>query len=337
MTIEFVVKPKVCILATGGTIGHRSKDGVAVMDFDPEALATEIGLPDLALEFRHVLRKGSMNITPEDWKTIAVAVAEAIGGEARGVVVLHGTDTMHYTAAALSFMLRDLSLPVVLTGSMLPGGDSGSDALPNLRDAVRVAAYSDIAEVCIVFSADLRRRRGVIIRGNRARKIHSCAINAFDSINIPPIGYVENGTIILTELKTSRRGSSKLRLDMDLDPNVVLVKLTPAETPDMLSRHLKGAAGAVIEGTGIGHVKTDLHSVIADFAKPTVISTQTVYGGERLGIYDVDRQILDIPNVIPAGDMNSETALVKLIWALGQNGDVKSLMRTNIAGEITCP
>jgi len=333
--IESVGKAKVCVLATGGTIGHRSKNGVAVMDFDPQALAAEIGLPDLALEFRHVLRKGSMNMMPEDWKTIAVAIAEAISDEARGVVVLHGTDTMHYTASALSFMLTGLSLPVVLTGSMLPGGDSGSDALPNLRDAVRVAAYSDIAEVCIVFSADLRRRRGVIIRGNRARKIHSCAINSFHSINIPPIGYVENGAIILTELTTNRRSSSRLILATNLEPNVVLVKLTPAITPDMLARHLTGAAGAVIEGTGIGHVKTDLHPAIAEFAKPTVIGTQTLYGGERLGIYDVDRQILDIPNIIPAGDMNSDTALVKLIWALGQNGDVKSLMRTNFAGEIT--
>lgn len=125
-----------------------------------------------------------------------------------------------------------------------------------------------------------------------------------------------------------------LSLTTALDTNVVLVKLTPNLSKEALSRQLEGASGAVLEGTGVGHIAADLRSVVAAFRKPVVVTTQTVYGGEKLGIYEVDKDILAIPNVIPAGDMSSETTLVKLMWALPQGGDIKALIRTNIAGEI---
>jgi glutamyl-tRNA(Gln) amidotransferase subunit D len=329
------MKPKVFILTTGGTVGHRSgTDGVAVMDFNPEKLASDLAFQGIDLEFKQVLQKGSMDIGPKDWKNIAAASAEAISAQARGVVILHGTDTMHYTASALSFMLRGLGLPVVLTGAMIPGGDIGSDARLNLRDAIRVAAYSDIGEVCIVFSADAERKKAVIIRGNRARKIHSNAINAFASINIPPLGYVENDNI-MTSGDVHGRKRSTLTLNTDFDPNVVLLKLYPGLAPERLGQFLKGASGAVLEGTGIGHISTELHDVVAQFKKPTVVGTQAIYGGERLGMYAVDKHILNIANVIPAGDMTCEAALVKLMWALEQASDVRSIMQTDIAGEIS--
>jgi L-asparaginase type I len=328
--------PRVIVLTTGGTIGHRSRpDGVAVLDFDPTQLMSEIGLSDVDSEFKEVLRKGSMSIVPQDWQLMAAAVADAVARQPRGVVILHGTDTMHYTASALAFMLRDLSVPVIITGSMIPGGDSGSDALANLRDAIVVAAEADFAEVCIVFSVDMARTKAVIIRGCRARKVHSHAINAFASINVPPIGTIAGKTIVRTSLEVRPRTASKLNLATDLDTNVVLVKVTPNLTPEALDRCLQGVAGVVLEGTGVGHIRAELQSVIARFNKPAVMTTQTVYGGERLGLYDADRAILTIPNIIPAGDMSSDTALVKLMWALEQDGDVKSIMQTSIAGEIS--
>ncbi len=330
------IKPKVIVLTTGGTIGHRSgADGVAVMDFDPRALATSIGVSDIDLEFKAIFQKGSMDIAPDDWVAIATAAADTIAQAPRGIVILHGTDTMHYTAAALSFMLRGLGLPVVLTGSMIPGGDAGSDSIPNLRDAIRLAAHTDLAEVCIVFSADVERTKGLIIRGNRARKIHSHAIDAFGSINAPPLGSIAGETITLTQANVRRRTDSALQLTTGLDQNVVLIKLHPGLTPDMLAQQFGGASGAVLEGTGVGHIKTDLQSVIADFGRPVLVSTQTVHGGERLGLYAVDQHILAIPNVIPGADMTSETALVKLMWVLAQGVDVRTLMRTNVAGEIS--
>jgi glutamyl-tRNA(Gln) amidotransferase subunit D len=328
------MKPKVIVLNTGGTIGHRSIDGVAVMDFAAERLASDIGCAQVDLEFRALFRKGSMDIVPADWQTIATAVAEAAAARPRGVVILHGTDTMHYTASALSFMLRDLAIPVVITGSMMPGGDAGSDAILNLRDAVQVAAEGEFAEVCVVFSADAVRTKAVVIRGCRAKKVHSTAIDAFACINALPLGFVVGGTIERTTLPARPRSSSELRLALALDSDVVLIKLTPNLAPHALARCLQGSSGAVLEGTGVGHIRTDLQPIVSQFKKPVVITTQTGQGGERLGTYDVDRQILAIPNIIPTGDMSSDTALVKLMWALGQGGDVKSIMQTDMAGEM---
>ena len=323
-----MAKPKVIVLTTGGTIGHRSEsNGVATMSFDPAGLVSALALPDVEIEFRAVMRKGSMDVGPADWVVIARSVSDAMASAPRGVVIAHGTDTMHYTAAALAFVLRGLPAPIVMTGSMIPGGDAGSDALPNLRDAVTVAAFADLAEVCVVFM-------GKIIRGTRARKVHSHAVDAFTSINAPPIGTVTAGQVVMGALKVARRSASMLSLTTALDTNVVLVKLTPNLSKEALSRQLEGASGAVLEGTGVGHIAADLRSVVAAFRKPVVVTTQTVYGGEKLGIYEVDKDILAIPNVIPAGDNSSETTLVKLMWALPQGGDIKALIRTNIAGEI---
>ena len=322
-----MAKPKVIVLTTGGTIGHRSgKDGVATMSFDPAGLVSALALPAIDMEFRAVMRKGSMDVVPDDWVTIAKAVADTLQGAPRGIVVAHGTDTMHYTAAALSFMLRGLPVPVVMTGSMIAGGDAGSDALPNLRDAVTVAALADFAEVCVVFA-------GKIIRGTRARKVHSHAVDAFASINAPLLGTLVDGKIALGALRGATPGASKLEFATELDGNVVLIKLTPNLSAHALARQLERASGAVLEGTGVGHIRTDLQPVVEQFGRPVVLCTQAIYGGERLGAYDVDRHILALPNIIPGGDMPSETALVKLMWAFGQGGDVRAIMQTHLAGE----
>ena len=325
----------VIVLTTGGTIGHQSAAGVAVMDFDPHRLIGAIGIPGVDVEFRSVFRKGSMDVIPSDWHAIAAAILVAAADDPRGIVVLHGTDTMHYSAAALSFMLQGLGFPVVLSGSMIPGGDAGSDAISNLRDSILVAIQSDLAEVCIVFSADAARSKGVIIRGCRARKVHSHAVAAFASIGSPPIGFISGDTTERSELVVRHRNSDTLRLATALNENVVLIKMTPNLSPEALTRFLKDASGAVLEGYGTGHMRTDLHRTIAGFSGPVVLSTQTFEGGERLGAYDVDRDILNIPNIIPAGDICSDTALVKLMWALAQGGDVRAIMATSIAGEIT--
>jgi L-asparaginase type I len=322
-----MAKPKVIVLTTGGTIAHRSgTDGVATMSFDPAGLVSALALPAIDIEFRAVMRKGSMDVVPDDWVTIATAVADALKGAPRGIVIAHGTDTMHYTAAALSFMVRGLPVPVVMTGSMIAGGDAGSDALANLRDAVTVAALADFAEVCVAFA-------GKIIRGTRARKIHSHAVEAFASINAPLLGTVVDGEIAIGALRGTTPSTSELELATELDSNVVLIKLTPNLSADTLARQLEGASGAVLEGTGVGHIRTDLQPVVEQFGRPVVLSTQAVYGGERLGAYEVDQHILALPNVIPGGDMSSESALVKLMWALGQGGDVRAIMQTNMAGE----
>ena len=314
---------------------RTDREGLAVMNFAIDSLVTHLNLPNIELEFESVMKKGSMEMIPNDWVVLASATARALSSGVNGVVILHGTDTMHYTAAALSFMLNGLSVPVVLTGSILPGGDPGSDALRNLRDAVSVAAFADLAEVCVVFSADASGSRRIIIRGCRAKKIYSNAMNAFASINVPPIGYTDEGKISYSELERSGRSPRMLKLLTDLNSNVALIKLTPAITPRMLAQSLEGTSGAVLEGTGIGHMRLEFCDVMREFRNPVVMSTQTIYGGERLGMYEDDKPILGIENLIPAHDMTSETAFVKLMWALGQSGDLRSIMLSNIAGEIS--
>lgn len=327
----------VFVLTTGGTIAHRSRrDGVAVLNLDPQELVAPIGMKDVNISVCAIFQKGSMDVVPSDWYLIASAASEAIAQGATGVVILHGTDTLQYTASALSFLMRGCGVPIVMTGSMIPGGDKDSDALSNLRDAVTVAAHGDFAEVCVVFSDEPERTKGLIIRGCRARKMHSYAVNAFASINAPLIGTITDGVITQTLASASvrPRGPSRCRETTPFNTNVTLVKLTPNMTPEMLGRFLSGTSGVVLEGTGVGHIRTDLQSVIKQYGKPAVLGTQAVYGGERLGTYDVDWNILGIPNIIPAGNMSSETALVKLMWALGQGGDVHAIMRTDIAGEL---
>jgi L-asparaginase type I len=282
-----------------------------------------------------IMQKGSAHMDFNDVVRIAEATAAAAKAGPKGVVILHGTDTMHYTASALSFMLKDLGLPVVLTGSMIPGGDPESDSLFNLQNAITVAAFADVAEVCIVFSADMEKKRGVIIRGCRARKISSIAMNSFISVNALPIGYVENGKISYTELEVRKRTEREIKLLTKLDSNVILLKQNPALTATILARFLSGASGAVIEGTGAGHIKADMIGVIESFKGPVVMSTQTIYGGVKWGMYPDDKLLLRAKNLIAAGDMTSETAFVKLMWALGHGGDVRSIMLTNIAGELT--
>src|SRR5262249_23107145 len=145
-----------------------------------------------------------------------------------------GTDTLAYSASALTFLLGDCGVPVVMTGSMIPGGDPGSEALANLRDAITVAARADFAEVCVVFSADPERSEGIIISGCRARKIHSRAINAFASVNSPPLGRVSGDRILRTALAARPRGMAQRRVVTSFDPNVALIKLTPNMSSEML-------------------------------------------------------------------------------------------------------
>jgi L-asparaginase type I len=325
------------LLPTGGTISERSTGTGAVPEQGSiDRLLSQ--LSDLGIDVRiqeTMIGKGSANFTPSDWIRISEIVTDALQKGTHGIVILHGTDTMHYTAAALSFMLSGLNLPVVLTGSMIPGGDSASDALFNLRNAILVAAFADLAEVSIVFSADPEKHRGVILRGSRARKIHSVEIDAFTSVNIPPLGYISQGRILRTQVESKRRGEGKVKLLNQFNTNVVFVKGHPALTGQTLRRFLEGASGAVLEGTGAGHIRNELVEEIASFGQPVVMSTQTLLGGVKWGMYATDVSYLQTKNLISAGDMTSETALVKLMWALGQGGDVRATMHKNMAGELT--
>ena len=332
---------QVHILNTGGTISYGPPGaGGATFSHAPDRILADLGAPCRTV-YRDLLRKGSVNIAPADWQTVAAAVHEAIGAGTDGIVVLHGTDTMVFTAAALSFLLANLPVPVALTGSMRLGGVPDSDAPRNLRDALRVAAAGDLAEVCIVFARDEAGSGGVILRGNRARKASGTALNAFASPNHPPLGYVEGEAIRYGETPRVRRGPRGAPgLFAELNPNVCLIRYHPGCTAAFVAGALAQADGAVIEGTGLGHLPTEggILEAIRESGKPVVLVSACWQGGVRLGLYDVDRAILAVENIIPGHDLTPEAALVKLMWVLARDRAierVKARMQEPVAGELT--
>jgi glutamyl-tRNA(Gln) amidotransferase subunit D len=325
------------VLATGGTILSKTFDsraGAEILSY--KQTLPEISVEGVDYEIREIMVKASFDFIPSDWQRVAEAVYKSIKDGVDGVVVLHGTDTMQYTASALSFMLGYPEVPVVLTGAMTPGGNPGSDGPGNVRAAIRVAANADLGHVCVVFSADPDMERKLIIKGTRAKKIHSHAVNAFASINEEPLGQVVGDRIELRDDRI-RRGERRSYLNTQLNTRAGLVKMTPTITDEIMEKILTLYDGVVIEGTGLGHIRTDdkFINIVESYGRPVVITTQCLHGGEKLGIYALDKKILGIKNIIPTGDMLPETALVKLMWSMAQGGDVRSLMLSNIAGEIS--
>ncbi len=324
------------VLATGGTILSKTVDtrvGAEILSY--RQTLPEISVKGVDYEIKEIMVKASFDFTPSDWQRVAEAVYKSIKDGVDGVVVLHGTDTMHYTASALSFMLGYPEVPVVFTGAMIPGGNPGSDGPSNVMAAIRVAANADLGHVCVVFSEDRDMEKKLIIKGTRAKKIHSHAVNAFASINEEPVGRIVGDNIELRDERV-RRGERRSYLKIQLNTRVGLIKMTPAITDEIMEKLLSMYDGVVIEGTGLGHIRTDdkFINTVASYGRPVVITTQCLYGSEKLGMYALDKKILCIENIIPAGDMLPEVALVKLMWSMAQEGDVKSLMLSNIAGEI---
>ena len=325
------------VLNTGGTISYAA-DGSG-LSWRPETFLEDIEVPARVV-YREILRKASINLTPADWTAIASAVHDALGAGAEGVVVLHGTDTMAYTAAALSFMLQNLSVPVVLTGAMRKGGAPDSDGRGNLANALAVAALGDVAEVCVVFSHDEGGKAGAILRGNRVRKRHSAALDAFASPNHPPLGVVEGRTVRLESDRIPRAPRGEPRYAPGVNSNVCLIRYHPGCTAAFVAQALAAAEGAVVEGTGAGHVATEgeILDAIRRARKPVVLVSACWEGGVALGSYDVDREILAVDNIIPGEDMTPETALVKLMWILARERSldrVRARMREPVAGEVT--
>ena len=325
------------VLNTGGTISYAA-DGSG-LTWNPQAFLGDIDVPARVL-YREVFRKASINLTPADWETIAAAVHDVLREGAEGVVVLHGTDTMAYTAAALGFMLQNLSVPVVLTGAMRRGGAPDSDGRQNLADALAVAALGDVAEVCVVFSGDEGRGAGLILRGNRVRKRHSGALDAFASPNHPPLGFVEGRTVRLGPLRVPRAPRGEPRYAPGIGAKVCRLAYHPGCTAEFVARALAGADGAVVEGTGLGHVATEggILEAIRQSGKPVVLVSACWEGGVRLGGYDVDGEILGVDNIIPGRDMTPETALVKLMWVLAREhrrDGVRVRMQEPVAGELS--
>ncbi|MHA1755608.1 MAG: Glu-tRNA(Gln) amidotransferase subunit GatD [Promethearchaeota archaeon] len=334
--------PNIILFGTGGTVASRLDytTGAVIPSFTPGELFSAV--PELAeicnLETEIVFEILSENMKPEYWQKLAEKIAKAINSGKDGVVIGHGTDTMGFTSAALSFMLKDLSVPVVLVGSQRSSDRPSSDAALNLINAATVAC-SDIAEVVVCMLGSSAHDYGLIHRGTLVRKMHSSVRHTFRTIDDIPLGMVKNRKIKMFKKEYRKRNKSETIAKTKFEKRIALIYSYPGMTGEIIDFYIdKKYKGIVIAGTGLGHVSTEIYDSIKRAIEDniTIIMTvQTLHGFTGMNVYSTGRELLSL-GVIPGRNMIPETAYVKLGWVLGQtsnNEEIKKLLLTNIAGE----
>lgn len=343
-------KPNIAMIITGGTIASRydPRTGAVKWVDSPENLFKFY--PEI-FEIANVSRieipfmKGSENMDFKDWKKIARTAEELLNdSNIKGLIITHGTDTLHYTSAALSFFLGKLNKPVVLTYSQRSVDRASSDANLNLRCAA-LAAVSDIAEVMIVGHASENDDYCLALPGTKSRKMHSSKRNAFQVINGNPLAEIYSDKIKILSPHNKRNGQ-KLKSDIKFEKKVALLKFYPGQNPEILEHYIKKKyKGIVIEMLGLGHVKTESENSwikkIKEVSGKGIFvcgTAQTIYGRLDPLVYSTGRELMKT-GVIFLEDMLSETALVKLGWVLGHDDwaknplIVREKMLENVAGE----
>lgn len=339
-------KPRVKLLGTGGTIASRLdyRTGAVIPAFTPGELYGSV--PELAeicnLETEKLYGVFSENMGPEQWIGTARAIGREIEKGVQGIVIGHGTDTMHHTAAILSFMIQNSPVPIVMVGSQRSSDRPSSDAALNLINATKTAAESDIAEVMVCMFGPTSDQYDLLHRGTRVRKMHSSYRSTFRTIGDIPIAMVSREKIIpLRDDYKRRRADKNVRVDTAFEEKVSIVYYYPNMKPDIIESLIdNGYKGIVIAGTGLGHVNKPLYPSLKRAAEKGIamyMTVQTLWGYVQMYVYDTGRDIMEL-GVVPAANMLPEVAYMKLGWALGQTNDlgkVKEIMLTPIAGEIT--
>lgn len=315
--------PDVALLGTGGTIASfvEYRTGAVYPATSPDELAAAVpeAFEHANLRPEVVFEAFSEDLTPAHWLELADAVEAAFEDGAEGVVVTHGTDTMHFTATALGCLFEELPGPVVLVGAQRSSDRPSSDAATNLTAAVRVAAETDAGEVMVVMHEGMGDVAWSIHAAGRARKMHTSRRDAFRSINHPPIGRVTDDEITW-DVEPAPTGDTVSQVGTITD-DVGFVHSYPGLT----DAELEAAAGAglVIAGTGLGHLNRDRIGTIADLVDDgtvVAVASQCLNGRTNLRVYETGRELLEA-GCIEAGDMLPETAYVKLAWALGTAED----------------
>ncbi len=339
-------KPNLKLFGTGGTIASRLdyRTGAVIPAFSPGELYGAV--PELAdicnLSTEKLFAVFSENMGPEQYITLAKAIGEEIKKGIDGIMIGHGTDTMHHTASALSFMVQNSPIPIVMVGSQRSSDRPSSDAALNLIHAATTAAISDIAEVSVCMFGPTSDEYGLIHRGTRVRKMHSSYRSAFRTIGDIPIATVVRDKVTpIKEDYKKRRSDRDVNITACFEEKIALIYYYPNMQPDMIDTLIeKGYKGIVIAGTGLGHVNKPLYPALERAKKAGVavyMTVQTLWGFVHMFVYDTGRDMMS-KGVIPAENMLPEVAYIKLGWALGQTSDlekVKDIMLTPIAGEIT--
>ena len=337
-------KRPVAVLGTGGTIASYVDYRTGAVHPALSAGDLVATVPEMAdicdVKAEVLFSIFSENMSVENWQTIAEAAADRIDAGMEGCIIPHGTDTMGYTSAALSFMLGDLPRPVVLVGAQRSSDRPSSDAYTNLVSAARFIVGTDAAEVFVLMHETSSDSAAAVHRGTKVRKMHTSRRDAFQSINAPPVARVEfeGGIEMLSPCR--KRSAGKVSLRTAMEPNVSLLHFYPGMSPAVFEGVLSSSRGVVIAGTGLGHVSTDMVKTIRKVVKngtPVVMTSQCLHGMVDMSVYDTGRDLVTA-GVIPGGDMLPETAYVKLMWVLGQTSDpakVAELMSANLRGELS--
>ena len=346
--------PDIALIYTGGTIGSKVdyKTGGVYMLLKPEELLHEA--PELSkianISVENLFSIASEDMTYIEWQKIALKISELIKNNKnlKGIVITHGTDTMHYTASALSFMLGDVPIPVVLTGSQRSSDRGSSDAFMNLVCSTYIASKSDIAEVGICMHNSSNDDFCAFIRGTKARKMHTSRRDAFKPINDKPVALVShNGEIeIIGDHKKRQDVINYAEPRIGFESKVALIKVYPNSDPQIIDFYIdKKYRGIILEGTGLGHVPVSgTHEDLkwtgsikraVDAGIVVGMTSQCIFGRTNPYVYR-NLRILSELGVVYCEDMMPETAYVKLGWLLGnfKNEEAKKMLNQNIAGEI---
>jgi len=339
-------KPNVTLLGTGGTIASRLdyRTGAVIPAFSPGELYGAV--PELAdicnLTTQKLFGVFSENMGPHEYITLAKSIQAEIEKGVDGIVIGHGTDTMHHTAAALAFMVQNSPVPVVIVGSQRSSDRPSSDAALNLIHATTAAATSDIAEVMVCMFGPTSDEYGLLHRGTRVRKMHSSYRSTFRTIGDIPLATVTaDGVVPLRQDYQRRREDRNVDINAVFEDRVTMVYYYPNMHPDIIDGLVeKGYKGIVIAGTGLGHVNKPIYPAIERATAAGVaiyMTVQTLWGFVHMFVYDTGRDLM-AKGIIPAENMLPEVAYIKLAWALGQSNDlerVRDIMLSPIGGEIT--
>jgi len=343
---QFRGLPYIALIGVGGTIMSR-------IDYVTGAVKPSFTVADLVeivpgivekydVKMIELFKIFSEDMRPEYWSRMAEAAAREIMGGAEGVIIAHGTDTMGYSAAALSFALRNLPVPVILVGAQRSSDRPSSDAAVNLKAAITYATKGPYSGVFVVMHGGLDDDVCHVHRGTKVRKLHTSRRDAFRTVNSNIVAEIREEQINIIDHRylLPRDKSRQIEVYPKFEPKVALIKTYPGIGSELIDYLLdKNYKGIVIEGTGLGHVPEGLVKSVqraSEMEVVVVIASQCIWGRVNMNVYSRGRELL-AAGAIGAEDMLPETALVKLMWVLGQGYDykeAKKIMLTNIAGEI---
>lgn len=328
-----MTKKRILLVATGGTIASKEEGNGLSPALSGEELTRFVPeVADLAtLDVKQAMNIDSTNMRPSDWLRVARTIMESYD-DYDGFVVLHGTDTMAYTAAALSYLIQHSPKPIVLTGSQRPMASAFTDAKLNLYQSVLYATDDDASDVSIAFG-------GIVIAGTRARKQRTMSFNAFTSVNFPPLAYIRTDRIVRSapfaharKVEGPRGQTADRPVVYDkLDPRVFALKLTPGLDSRIFSALAPSYDAVILETFGIGGIPEQgetgpcfqdaIYSWV-DSGRIAVMTTQVPEEGLDLGVYEVGRAYANHPGILRGADMTPEAIVAKTMWALGQTRDV---------------